>query len=207
MHPIPETIAPQIKSTLYAEWNSPHVPRWRCRAALCVSLGFYGLRRNEARELLRRDLDETGCILYVRTQEHGTPRRIILHPDFAARIAGTWHAVRPKHLPHNKRRSPYSFVTQWGNPVRRETQQRRVSRYLKPWGAYSRHSMGHTPALRVWAETENILAVVRLLGHKTLRQTHLHLQTIIHVPITAGPSWPTPTTPARPTILRLHRSA
>jgi integrase len=58
---------------------------------------------------------------------------------------------------------------------------------------YTFHSLRHAAARRLWDATHDILAVQRLLGHKTLSQTHVYLQSLIP-PGDAGPHWNLPTT-------------
>lgn len=201
MHPIPEPLTRELEAALTTDWNSPD--QATRRAALFVSLGLYGLRLTEARNLRRYDLDATAPAIYIRSLKGGRPRRVPLHRRFAETLTNNFDRyVLPAALARgDAANATYLLPSLRGARLRKDTALAWATRYLAHYGPYSFHSLRHTAAIRIWTETRDVLAVMRFLGHRSLRHTQVYLQTIEPTDPAGLPEWrprkhrPTPRPP------------
>jgi len=178
-HALPERQAERLELELRSMWWNGRCRKVR-QVGLFISLGLYGLRREEIIRLQRRDLDIASAMLRVRSIKRGRPRIIPLHPMFAQALFRFGESTKP-----NAPLVPNRF----GKPLIPETIYRASRRVLGKYGNYSMHSLRHTAALRTYDRTKDILEVMRLLGHRTLSVTHAYLMT--HRPATTAglPTW------------------
>lgn len=180
-HPLDETDAREIRRNLKNSWW--HRDRPTRLSALLVTLGFYGLRRIEARTLIRRNLSLRTGTLYVPTAKGGPPRRIPINTNYAAALSDYHQTHIAPHVTAHIPTSPLLAAHRAEGKPPRQLSQRYAddlaARWLPHNGNYSWHSMRHTAAVEMYNATEDVLTVMRYLGHRSLSQTHVYLKSIL----------------------------
>ena len=193
--PLPPHIARRLEGILVDAWRDAEHPRSQ-RRAFIIALGLHGLRAMEVVQLQIRDLNVNASTLRVRTVKGGRDRFVLLDPVFATAL----HAqVRRRKGPKLPSRS--LFITSRGKPLVPAYIHFMTKTTARELGyQFSFHCLRHTAALRLWDATHDILAVMRLLGHRSLSVTHCYLQTFAPIPLDAFPQWRT----LRPDISELR---
>ena len=161
------------------------------RAALAISLGLHGLRGIEVSHAALWHLRNDG-LLYVKTAKRGRPREIQLD----ARLA---EAIRT-HAPRGHDAGSPLVRSRTGKPLTDETLSNymlRVAHVVD--GEYAFHCLRHTAAMRLYEATRDVFAVMHLLGHATLSQTHRYINRFTPVDAAALPRW-APWPPTRPKL-------
>jgi len=184
-HALDEATAEATEVLLYRQWRQTR-DREKRLTAIMVSLGLHGLRCKEIADLSARDLDRQSCRLIIHVAKATHTRTITVDPRFAATLQGI-PPTSPPLMPldpliYNRNRRRYTA----------QQIHARGSQWLKRnIGPYSMHSLRKTAAVRCWNATHDILAVMRTLGHRSLRETHVYLQSVITPPNAAMPQWMT----------------
>lgn len=151
------------------------------RRALAIALGLHGLRGQEVCNLNRSDLDAGRRLLRVKTIKRGRTRILELDPLITRQLVDANRGAT--------RDSPLLV-----GPARGRLNRRSMFRYGS-WLAdvldvrCSFHSLRHTAAHRVYRHTHDVYAVHKMLGHKTLHQTHVYLQSTMPVQVELGPTF------------------
>lgn len=174
-----------------------HPRRSNRRRALAITLGLHGLRAGEVAAARQGDL--VGNTLAVRTLKRGQRRRLILAPQLADELrthAPPWH--RDTHKP--------LLPTSRGKPIPPSQPGKWMAWIADRLGIDRRfHDLRHTAAARLYARTKDPLAIMRLLGHRSLRSTHVYL--LSSIPTDAIDLTPEQTPDPPPPRLRLFRPA
>jgi integrase len=175
----PETLA--VERWLQPRWMDASRRRVQ-RVALCLALALHGLRAIEVCHLLVHDLDAKTSRLRVKSAKRGRPRTLQLDSQFAVKLWG--------YAPSRRQPLDILLPTCTGRSMDPNTLVR-SAHMLRPIAGrnVTFHSLRHAAARRCWQSTHDILAVMRLLGHKTLSQTHTYLQTFDDVPTSSFPQW------------------
>jgi len=143
------------------------------RDALLVGAGLAGLRWVEASGLRRADLLPEGMVV-VRTAKGGIPRQVLLGELWYAAVRALWD-VRPNTV---------NGLAFYGWPKASALKHSGMLRRLKPWTKrvcdheYTFHSLRHTAACRMFRATGSVVAVMRLLGHRSLQHTTTYLRSL-----------------------------
>lgn len=152
------------------------------RRGCILALALHGLRVAEITQARLDQLALPAATLYVRSVKRGRPRLIQLDPELASSLR-TCNAAAP--VP-----SAWLIPTRTGHQISPATTSRMVRKWLKEnVGPYSAHSLRHAAAIRCYAATHDVLSVMHLLGHATLRHTLIYLATW-QPAADPGPQWP-----------------
>jgi hypothetical protein len=149
------------------------------RRAASIALGLHGLRGQEVCNLNRGDLDAGKRTLTVHTIKRGRRRILTLDPLLChtlVKINSSGKRDEPLICGLKKRRMDRKTIWRYG---------RWLAWLLKARCTF--HSLRHTAAHRVYNATGDVLTVHRMLGHSTLHQTHVYLQTTTPIPEELGP--------------------
>uniref|UniRef100_A0A7C2JZ32 Site-specific integrase n=1 Tax=Schlesneria paludicola TaxID=360056 RepID=A0A7C2JZ32_9PLAN len=143
------------------------------RDTVACLLGLCGLRISEIKLLRRSDLKPTSRAVRVWTLKHGTPRDVPLPENvwFRLLVLDAWARARG---------TEWLFHTSTGNAVTARAIRRRWEKWCPTIiGRTARfHDLRHTAAMTVYANTHHdVVAVQRLLGHRSLRTTSDYLAT------------------------------
>jgi integrase len=192
--PLPQHALPRLEA-IVARWWLQTRDRSTQKMGLLVALGLHGLRAIEVCRARRQWVDRAACTIRVISAKRGLPRLIELDPRLVDKLLAHPNArQRAPNDPLVPTRTGAAYTTALIDHMF----YRRVCPLL---GAhYSFHSLRHAAARRLWAATHDILAVQRLLGHRTLSQTHAYLQELVPPGPAAMPQWHLPRTT---TYLRL----
>lgn len=158
-------------------WCSPRSSWAKRRDACVIGLGLCGLRWEEVSRIRVFDLVLMNCELSVRTAKGGVNRNVRIGQSLSSGMQGVWRtgpAVGPA------RSGSFAFYTREGKQLRYEAALRRVKAWTKiVFGqSFSFHCLRHTAAVRCYQATNDVLAVQRLLGHRTLRHTTVYLSSL-----------------------------
>lgn len=179
--PLPEFAALTLERALERDWRDDQ-HRLRRRRAVAVALCLHGLRTIEVGRLTRRCLCTRHGSLRVQTAKGGRKRLVPLHPDFAAALDVA--------SPTDRRPGGLLLASGRNNPLDDSSWSRYAAWVETLLGErYTMHCLRHTAACRLWAATKDIVAVQRLLGHRTLLQTHVYLQHTLWVEAEGLPTW------------------
>ncbi len=144
----------------------------RRRNAIAATLGLHGLRVREVCQAAAADFSPTARTLHVRTVKGGKPRDVPLHESLVQAIVA-WR--RAAELPPG---AGVLLPTRAGKPVS-PTEFRRFACGLME-RLYSErfrfHALRHTFAMRVLVQTDDVLLVKRLLGHRSLASTLVYVE-------------------------------
>jgi len=150
----------------------------RRRDALGVALGLHGLRVGEIRRAQQREFFAGGRCLEVDTIKKGKPRRIVLHPTLVAALQA--------ELASRTVRSPLLLCTCRGRMVSARQMQRMAEEIfatcLGAGHGLTFHSLRHTFAMRLYAETKDLFLTQRMLGHRSVRTTEVYARSLSGVP-------------------------
>jgi integrase len=140
-----------------------------------MALGLHGLRVGEVCRARREDLYGVGCRLHVATLKGGRPRDVPLHESLVSALLG-WRGAATHH--------PWLLFTRPGSPVQRSHLERAARRFTRQVLAESLrfHSLRHTFAMRLYAESRDLFLVQRLLGHRSIKSTEVYLASLVPVP-------------------------
>lgn len=155
------------------------------RSALAIGLGLYGLRSVEVLKLRVAHLGpET---VFVRSAKGGHFRTVSLGRCWAAAAA---------EMVAGRREAELVFQSSRGTPMRYHDlllDMYDLTRHI--FGQrFSFHCLRHTAALRMYLGTRDVLAVQKMLGHRSLRSTWVYLQQITPV------SFPNPPFSGQPNL-------
>lgn len=182
-HAIPMHLVRTAEAAIAMELRD-HKNHLQLRRSCCLALGLYGLRRTEVINLVKRNHNAAAATLRVNTIKHGRPRVLELHPLVNRALTKVNSAGRT---------SAPLLCTRSGKPLSGCP----IQRYSK-WLAKllrvpcSFHSLRHTAAVRLYNATKDVYAVQRFLGHATLAQTHVYLQSTNPVAGILGPNFDGP---------------
>lgn len=146
--------------------------RAKRRDAIAATLGLHGLRVLEVSQAAAADFSPTSRTLHVRTVKGGKPRDVPLHESLVQAIVA-WRQER-KLAPGVGPLLP----TTSGKPVA-TTQFRRFGCALMERlfaEKFRFHALRHTFAMRVLVQTDDVLLVKKLLGHRSLASTLVYVE-------------------------------
>ena len=165
-----------LESAIAAEIRSPRRPRRR--DAIGVALGLHGLRVGEVRRAECRQFFAAAKTLDVPTIKKGNPRKIELHESLVAAIA--------EELAGRGIQSTYLLCSAGGGLVAKRQLQALANdlfnRLLGPKHGLHFHSLRHTFAMRLYAETKDLFLVKRMLGHRSVKSTEVYARSLAEVP-------------------------
>jgi integrase len=148
------------------------------RDAIAVALGLHGLRVGEVARALVTELYVPGRVLEVPPFKRCRQRRITLHESLVDVIG--------RELATRGIGSPYLLCTSTGGRGPRRQFQRMAGRLFEQLlGAghgLTFHSLRHTFAMHLYRETEDILLVQRMLGHRSLTSTQVYAKSLREIP-------------------------
>jgi integrase len=144
------------------------------RDALGLALGLHGLRVSEVCLCRLSGLDELGATLTPPTIKRGKERSIDLDPSLIDKIM-RWRNGSP---------CPYLLFTAKAGPLFPSHLQRFCRKVtLETFGVEMRfHALRHTFAMRLYAETKDILLVRKLLGHRSVTSTQVYADSTGTIP-------------------------
>lgn len=150
----------------------------RRRDALAVTLGLHGLRVGEIYRTHRRQFFAAARTLDVATIKNGLPRKLTLHPSFADAIS--------EHMATRAQQSGLLLCSNRGNQLSHKQPQKLANelfeRTLGAGHGLTFHSLRHTFAMRLFAETKDLLLVKAKLGHKSVRSTEVYAHSLAEIP-------------------------
>jgi integrase/recombinase XerC len=175
MHAIDLRSAGKLEAALQRAWR--HKSLAKARDALAMSLGLCGLRWAEVVKVRLRDIDEVQGRLSVRSAKGGV-RRVL--PVSSYLCESLRLLVVRGHRSRAAQIEDLVFTTRSGEPLRYEQIRRRTREWTRrvTGRSYSFHCLRHTAALRAYESTRDVLAVQRLLGHRSLRWTEEYLRSV-----------------------------
>ena len=148
------------------------------RDAIGVALGLHGLRVGEVRKAEQRDLFAAARLLSVATSKGGKPRQLLLHQSLVDAIQ--------LELASRLVRSPLILANCRGQMVRaRQLQTFADAIFCQLLGAshyLTFHSLRHTFAMRLYAETRDLFLVQKMLGHRSIKTTEIYARSLQQVP-------------------------
>ncbi len=159
----------QLLAQLNPRWPTPH--RNLCMVRLMLEAG---LRVGEVVALQPEHLDMTTCRLLIR-EGKGAKDRVLWIGDGLRDLIGGWLERRPE--------SPWLFPTRDGGKVSPRYMRALVKRMARKAGVseaarVSPHTLRHTFATDLYADTTNLRLVQKALGHSdvstTMIYTHVH---------------------------------
>ncbi len=156
---VPLEMVPALEAALSAEIECGS---WtRARDALAMALGLHGLRVGEVCRALRADLFVAGCRLHVATLKGGRPRDVPLHESLVSALL-EWRGAAAHH--------PWLLYTRPGGQMQRSHLERAARRFTHQVLSESVrfHSLRHTFAMRLYAESHDLFLVQRLLDEKVI---------------------------------------
>lgn len=166
----------ELEHAIAAELKSPR--RSRRRDAIGVALGLHGLRVGEVRRAECRHFLSGVRQLDVPTIKGGNPRRLPLHESLVAAIQ--------RELAERGGQSPFLLASTHGGQVAKRQLQALANtlftRVLGKQHGLSFHSLRHTFAMRLYAETKDLFLVKRMLGHRSVRSTEVYARSLAEVP-------------------------
>jgi integrase len=152
--------------------------RARRRDAIGVALGLHGLRVGEVRRAECRHFFAAARSLDVFTIKKGDARKIPLHDSLVAAMQ--------RELADRGVQSRYLLASRLGGPVAKRQMQalatRLFDRLLGPQHGLTFHSLRHTFAMRLYAETRDLFLVKRMLGHRSVKNTEVYARSLAEVP-------------------------
>lgn len=167
----------ELERLIAAELRSPRPARRR--DAIGVALGLHGLRVGEVCRAERAHLFVAARTLDVPTLKGGRARTVPLHHSLVTAIE--------TQLGARAAGSRYLLGARGGGQVRKQQLQqlanRLFDRLLGPGHGLTFHSLRHTFAMRLYAETKDLFLVQRLLGHKSVRSTEVYTRSLAVVPV------------------------
>jgi integrase len=139
------------------------------RDALAIALGLHGLRIEEVCRSQAKDFSPTARTLHVKTIKRGVPRDVPLHQSLADALLAWRQEAKLGGGP--------LLPTSTGQPCDTKQLWRSFNRLSKKlFGeAWKFHALRHTFAMRVLVQTEDIMLVKKLLGHRSLASTQEYL--------------------------------
>ena len=166
----------ELESAIAVRLREPRASRRR--DAIGVALGLHGLRVGEVRRARQTEFFAAGRSLDVRTIKKGKPRRLPLHPTLVAAMAA--------ELSGRTVRSPLLLCSCRGRMLVAKQLQRLADEiYGAVLGAghgLTFHSLRHTFAMRLYAETKDLFLVQRMLGHRSVRTTEVYARSLAEIP-------------------------
>jgi integrase len=148
------------------------------RDAIGLALGLHGLRIGEICQATQRDLFPAARTLAVATSKGGKPRQLLLHQSLVAAIQAELSARRIQ--------SPLLLANCRGQPIRQRQLQRLAVEVFRdllgPLHGLTFHSLRHTFAMRLYAETRDLFLVQRMLGHRSVKTTEIYARSLQQVP-------------------------
>lgn len=201
MHPLPRQHVPVLEAALWERWRGKC--SWTARRdALAASLALCGLRWEEVVRVRVCDIDPAG-FLAVHSAKGGAPRCLSIGENLSAALLAFAACVAARFPPKGRRSGSRSrlhvgpcgpgclFVSRRGKGLAYSQSHRALgvltSRLLGH--AYSFHCLRHTAAVRVYEATHDVLAVQRLLGHRSLAATLCYLRGIEVVGLAGLPAF------------------
>jgi hypothetical protein len=178
---------PEFERRLERMWLASAAPFAKRRDALAISLGLCGLRWEEVSRVLVCDVD-VGGRLAVRTAKGGIERSLPIGARLASALAlivvGPWRRYRV--TPRSR-----IFRSRTGKPLLYAQVKRRLAAWaFAVWGRpFTFHCLRHTAAVRCYNATHDVLAVQRLLGHRSLQWTETYLRSLTCVAVDGLPSF------------------
>jgi integrase len=175
MKPLPLSQIDSFESRIERAWCLRKLSWAKRRDACVIGLGLCGLRWEEVSRVRRDDLDRVDGGLMVRTAKNGPKRRVPVGLSLTAGLVRVWMDLPPDGA---SVRSGWAFYTQTGQALSYESVLRRTRQWTRAhFGqAYTFHCLRHTAAIRMYLATRDVVAVQRLLGHRSLRWTSVYLE-------------------------------
>lgn len=160
------------------------------RDALAVALGLHGLRVSEVCKARRDDLSVAGQTLQVKTLKRGRPREVPLDASIVRALL-VWRAGDATEWLLFTRCRQQVYPTQFQRAARRL-----IAAALGEPNKF--HTLRHTFATHLYAETEDPALVMRLLGHRSLASTEVYIESLKTVPDVCLLRLPTPDNDQQP---------
>lgn len=153
--------------------------RARRRDAIGVALGLHGLRVNEVCGAECVHFFAAGRSLDVPTLKGGVPRQISLHASLVAAVQA--------ELAGRGTQSPYLLCSCKGRKLEKKQLQSLANElFERVLGTCQHgltfHSLRHTFAMRLYAETKDLFLTQRMLGHKSVRSTEVYARSLAKIP-------------------------
>lgn len=141
---------------------------------MAVALGLHGLRVGEVCRARMDELFVAGRVLHVPPFKRGRERDLPLHESLVAALL-EWRQRERREL---------LLYTRSGNQVHRTQFERTAARLVAEvlGEPVKFHSLRHTFAMRVYAETRDLFLVQRLLGHKSVKSTEVYAASLAELP-------------------------
>ena len=166
---LPKILSAEEQERFLAQFNtrypSPH--RNLCMVRLMLEAG---LRVGEVVALRPGHLDMTTCRLTIR-EGKGAKDRVVWISDDLRDLIGGWLERRPE--------SEWLFPTRTGGRVQTSYMRQMVKRMarkagVQEWRKVSPHTLRHTFATDLYAETTNLRLVQKALGHSDISTTQVY---------------------------------
>ncbi len=192
--PLPEPTAWRLERWCQKHWLDARLAGDR-RAALATSLGLYGLRCGEV--AAARVGHVRHGLLYIRTLKHGRPRELPIDEGLLDALAASPPLPRSINSPLLRTRTGRAFTA--GNVSHLAARAAAAIGEL-----FTFHSLRHTAAMRLYAATGDVYAVMHMLGHSSLRHTAAYIRRHTPADTRGFPEWSADLT--RPRRLAIHRA-
>lgn len=167
---------PELEAAIAGELASRR--RTTRRDACGVALGLHGLRVGEVVRAKTRDLFAAGAVLEVPPFKRGRGRRIRLHASLLAALQA--------EIADRTAKSDRLLCNCRGGPVSHTQLQamadRIFQRLLGQAHGLTFHSLRHTFAMRLYAETRDLFLVQSKLGHRSVKSTEVYARSLADVP-------------------------
>ena len=182
MMSLPMELVDGFEAKLERTWCGSGVSAAKRRDALVLGLGLCGLRWIECVRVRRADLRAVSCRLEVRSAKGGVPRVVLVGRSWTEAARRNWGGGDP---------SSALFSTAWGGELRYEQVRRRCREWTRAFFGepYSFHCLRHTAAVRLYQASHDVVAVQRLLGHRSLQWTTVYLAGVEDVGALGMPSF------------------
>lgn len=169
MVPLPLDRLDGFERRVEATWCSRRVSAAKRRDALVMGLGLCGLRWVEVSRVRRGDVLRVSGRVRVRSAKGGVPRCIVTGRSWTEAAVAEFCGRGP---------GSSLFCTGSGGELRYEQVRRRCREWTSRFFGepYSFHCLRHTAAVRLYEATRDVVAVQRMLGHRSLKWTSVYLQ-------------------------------
>ncbi len=152
------------------------------RMGLALALGLHGLRSTETANAAAGDIDTTRWELRVRSAKRGNTRYVPLDPQLALTLIDFWARLgRPRRALFKDATAERSACVTVRDSIAI------VHRDVAT--GYRYHDLRATAATQLYNATNDVLAVMTFLGHKSLLYTVAYLRTAATDVNAATPRW------------------
>jgi len=178
----------ELDDAIVARLDAPR--RSHRRDALACSLGLSGLRSGEVSQLTWGDLSVPLARLRVRTLKGGPERNILLDRSVVQELVN-WRGRQRAFEFAKPADGDLLLPSTRGTPVRREAFNRMACKLfdalLGPAHGLTFHSLRHTFAMRVYAESRDLFLTQQLLGHSSVSTTEIYARSLAELPEACRP--------------------